>query len=108
MNVLHIVIVYVVLLVALAFFMSYSAIAKEKNRQLEEEIKNLKEKIKNLKEKNNARTSSKKMKPKDKHQSSETILFGSCPMCDCVVSSREKFCSKCGQKIDWGNEEVTQ
>ena len=104
MNVLHIVIVYVVLLVALAFFMSYSAIAKEKNRQLEEENKNLKE---NLKEKINAITSSKKMKPKDKHQSNETILFGSCPSCDCVVSSKEKFCSKCGQKIDWG-EEVTQ
>lgn len=100
MNVLHIVIVYVVLLVALAFFMSYSAIAKEKNRQLEEEIKNLKEKI-------NARTSSKKMKPKDKHPISETIFFGRCPLCDCVVYSKEKFCSKCGQKIDWG-EEVAQ
>jgi len=35
----------------------------------------------------------------------EKFLFHHCPSCNTVVSEHNKFCSECGQKLDWSDEE---
>lgn len=46
------------------------------------------------------------IKPNDKFNIPYDILAcGICPSCSLGVNSDMKFCSECGQAIDWGEEE---
>ena len=35
----------------------------------------------------------------------EKFPFHHCPSCNTVVSEHNKFCSECGQKLDWSDTE---
>lgn len=34
-----------------------------------------------------------------------SIAAGVCPCCDSYTSSKMKFCSQCGQALDWGEKQ---
>lgn len=46
------------------------------------------------------------IKPNDKFNVPDYVLaYGICPSCRLGVNSDMKFCSECGQAIDWSNDE---
>ena len=43
---------------------------------------------------------------KERHNFSQEVIYkdGCCPVCKSAISSTYTYCNKCGQRIDWGEE----